>query len=249
MDKFIALLSLCFASTLVCADDITNAGAVAPDSAIAGFTDFTDFALFQGAFGAPLTRIGFDEVPESTIVTNQYQSEGVIFTDGDDHTFNDANFVEDGVGLNASGRIHVQFSQPARAVGAFFPGAMTIEVFDTQGGNSLHQSADFAGGGAGHFGGVVGDTGFGYVELRDWADDAIYIDDLVFGFGLPQGAIAGCLEVTGIPLTLNVVALVQPDEPRQLTQTDENGCYVFENPVAEKWFSIVILGTRVPPTE
>jgi hypothetical protein len=246
MNKFVAILILCFTSTFTLAEDITNAGADVQTPTVAGFTDFTDFALFQGAFGAPLTRIGFDEVPESTIVTNQYQNDGVIFTDGDDQTLNDANFVEDGVGLRASGRIHIQFSQPARAVGAFFPGAMTIEVFDTQGGNSLHQSADFGGGGTGHFGGVIGDTGFGFVELRDWADDSVFIDDLVFGFGPPEGAISGCLKVTGIPLTLNVVVLIQPDEPRQLAQTDANGCYVFENPVPDKWFSIFILGTRVP---
>jgi hypothetical protein len=246
MKKLVAIVIFGFASSLACAEDITNAEAVAISPNVAGFSDFTDFTLFQSAFGAPLTRIAFDEVPVSTIVTNQYQNEGAIFTDGDDQTVNDANFVEDGVGLSANGRIHIQFSQPAVAVGAFFPGAMTIEVFDTQGGTSLHQSADFAGSGSGNFGGVVGDTGFGFVEIRDWFDDSVFIDDLVFGFGPPEGAISGCLKVTGIPLTLNVVVLIQPDEPRQLAQTDANGCYVFENPVPEKWFSIFILGTRVP---
>jgi len=247
MKKYIALIFLGFSSTLVWAEDITNAGAeVLLSPAVAGFTDFTDLALFQSALGAPVTRIGFDEVPETSIVDFQYQSVGVIFTDGDDQTQADANFEEDGVGLNASGRIHIAFSQPARAVGAFFPGAMTIEVFDTQGGTSLHQSADFGGSGSGNFGGVVGDTDFGYVEIRDWFDDSVFIDDLVFAFAPSEGAIAGCIKVTGIPLTLNDVVLRQRGERKQITQTDENGCYAFENPVPGKLFSIYITGARVP---
>jgi len=247
MKIYIALIFLGFSSTLAWAEDITNAEEeVLLSPAVAGFTDVTDFALFQSALGAPVTRIGFDEVPETSIVDFQYQGVGVVFTDGDDKAVADANFVEDGIGLNASGRIHIAFSQPARAVGAFFPGAMTIEVFDTLGGTSLHQSADFGGGGSGHFGGVIGDMDFGFVEIRDWVDDSVFIDDLVFGFAPPEGVIVGCIKVSGIPLTLNEVRLLQRGERRQITQTDENGCYAFENPVPGKLFSVYITGTRVP---
>lgn len=246
--QWIAVVIVCMTSAFGWASEITNAGAGVSARA-AAFTDFTDFTLFQGAFGAPLGRIGFDEVPEGAVVTNQYQGEGVSFTDGDDTTVANETFVEDGVGLGGAGRIHLAFSQPAVAIGALFPGAMTIEVFDSEGGTSLHTSADFAGSGGGHFGGVIGDTGFRFVELRDWVDDSVFIDDLVFGFAPPEGAVTGCISLTGIPLVFNVVTLVQRDEPRQYAQTDESGCYVFEDPVPGKAFVVVILGEVVPPVK
>jgi hypothetical protein len=151
--------------------------------------------------------------------------------------------------LRGSGRIHIGFSQPVIAVGAFFPGAMTITVFDSQGGVPLHQSADFGGSGSGHFGGVISDTGFGFVEISDWVDDSVFIDDLVFGFAPADNGIAGCITLDGIPLTFNIIALLQPDEPYQLAQTDEGGCYSFDAPVPGKRFNLFIFGDRVPPEE
>ena len=249
MNKITALVLLAMAGSPAWAEEISNAtaGIVTPDAAV--FTDFTDFALFQGAFGAPLTRIGFDEVPEATTVTTQYQNDGAVFTDADDITLADANFTEDGIGLKGNGRIHIEFTQPVIAIGAYFPGAMTIEVFDSQGDVPLYQSADFGGGGSGNFGGVISDTGFGFVEIRDWVDDAVFIDDLVFGFAPADNGVAGCIKLNGTPLTFNVIALLQPDEPYKLAQTDEGGCYVFEAPVPGKRFNLFIFGDRVPPEQ
>lgn len=246
MKHLLAAAIVVMASTVAWADDISNArSGVQPRAA--GFTDFTDFALFQAAFGAPLGRITFSDLPPNTVVANQFLGEGVTFTDGDDTTLADPTFVEDGIGLRGSGRIHVEFTQPAIAVGAFFPGAMTIEVFATQGGSSLHTSADFAGSGGGHFGGVIGDTGFRFVEIRDWVDDSVFIDDLVFGFAPPKGAITGCLSMNGVPLVFKVVTLVQLGEPRQRVQTDTSGCYAFDHPAPGKNFVITIRGDVVPP--
>ncbi len=64
------------------------------------------------------------------------------------------------------------------AIGAEFPGAMTIDLYD--GDTLVGTSADFAGSGTGFFGGVSG-ISFNKAVLRDWVDDTVYIDNLHFG--------------------------------------------------------------------
>jgi hypothetical protein len=166
---------------------IDNTGAPpapAPPSATAqqaGFTDFTDFAAFQAASG-PLTCIPFSDLAPGTLVTTQYASVGVTFTDGDDAVLANPGFVRDGIGLDDVGRAHLEFDRPHWTIGVFFPGALQIELFDFQGGTSLYTSQGFGYEGPGHFGGVVS-TGspFTFVELRDWRDDIAFEDDICFG--------------------------------------------------------------------
>ncbi|MCP5150763.1 MAG: hypothetical protein H6983_07740 [Ectothiorhodospiraceae bacterium] len=248
MKRAMVLIAGVAASAIALGNEIDNGGSNAPSAAMAAtvFTDFTDFGTWQAAFGGPITRVGFSELAPGTVVTGQYASEGATFTDGDDTVLLDELFVEDGTGLRGAGRIHVALSQPAVAVGAFFPGAMTIEVYESEGAPALHTSDDFGGSGGGHFGGIVSDTPFGFIEIRDWVDDSVFIDDLVIGFAPPEGAVTGCIEVTGIKLALNPVLLLQKDEVPQLALTDANGCYRFESAVSGKWFSILIVGTVAP---
>ena len=147
------------------------------------FQDYEDFFIFQSAFGDPLTTITFTEVPLGTVLTTQYLYIGVQFTDGNDTTLSSASFEEDGVGVNGNGRVHIHLLEPAEAIGTYFPGALTIDIYDVPGGNLLYTSSDFAGSGTGFFGGVVTDQSFTYVVLRDWVDDLVFLDDIFIGFG------------------------------------------------------------------
>jgi hypothetical protein len=172
-------------------DSITNAGQSATSGPHAsledftGFTDFTDFPSFQSAWAGPLTTITFTEVPVGTIVTTEFAGLGAVFTDGNDTTLANPAFVEDGIGVDGNGRVTVQLSQPANAIGSNFPGALTIELYDA-GGSLIYTSTDFAGSGTGFFGGVISDTPFASVVFRDWVDDLVFLDDIFIGFG------AGC---------------------------------------------------------
>lgn len=176
MTRLCLAVFLLSAASLARADDI-GAGS---DFGLDAFNDYTDFARFSAAYGDVPTRIRFTEVPVDTLLTNQFADDGVFFTDGDDTVTADRMFVEDGIGVDADGRINILLSQPAVAIGAFFPGALRIDLFDGDG-NEIYQSRDFAGSG---FAGVVADTPFEAVALSDWADDSAFIDDLVIGLAV-----------------------------------------------------------------
>jgi hypothetical protein len=62
----------------------------------------------------------------------------------------------------------------------------------------------------------------------------------------PPQNLAGCLKLKGIPLIGSVVNLRQPNELLQTTYTDGNGCYVFEELVRSKRFTVTIKGPVVP---
>jgi hypothetical protein len=143
-----------------------------------GYTDTTSFSAFNSAAGGGLATIRFTEVPVGSTLTTQFLVWKVRFTDGDDVTLNDPNFVTDNTGATGNGRIHIRLTTPGVAVGADFPGALTIELWDYEGGTRLYTSSDFAGSGTGFFGGVVAEAPFTFVVLRDWVDDTVYIDNL-----------------------------------------------------------------------
>ena len=169
------------------AGEVDNAGIRAPARSqeagllVSGYTDYTDHASWTAAAGGTPSCITFTELPVGTNVTTQYLPQGAEFRDGSDAIMASTYFVRDGVGLDGRGRIRIKFTTPQTAIGVFFPGALTIELFASEGGASLYTSQDFASSGTGHFGGVVSGTPFTYVELRDWVDDLVYVDDICYG--------------------------------------------------------------------
>jgi len=145
-------------------------------------SDYRDLPSFKAAAGGKLATITFTEVPVGTTVTNHYLNVHTVFTDGDDVTLEDANFVTDNVGVKGDGRVHLRLTQPATAIGSDYPGALTIELWDHQGGTLLYTSSDFGGSGSGFFGGVVANTPFSFVVLRDWVDDRVFMDNIHIRF-------------------------------------------------------------------
>ena len=146
------------------------------------FQDYTDAGAFAAAAGG-LTTITFGEVSVGTVLSNQYSE--VTFIDGDDTTLADGGFINDGVGVQdgsgAGAAMTMVFARPLKAFALHFPGAATIDVYDTLGGTLLYDSADFGGSGTGFFGGVVSSgPSFSAVVVHDWFGEPGFYDDLVF---------------------------------------------------------------------
>ena len=155
--------------------------AVTTRSQAAIITEFVSLGAYNAAVGAH-TIITFTEVPIGSTLTSQYSGLGVTFSDGNDTTRSDSAFVVDGVGAAGNGRFDLSFSTQSTHIGAEFPGALRIELYNDA--NLLATSSDFAGSGSGFFGGVLS-TPFNRVVLIDWFDDLVFIDNLHFGVPEP----------------------------------------------------------------
>ncbi len=140
--------------------------------------EFTDLPSFTAAAGGYLNHITFHDLPPGTIVTDQYLEVGPLFVDGNDTVLSNPAFVTDGVGVAGHGRIHVQLTRPAVAIGADHPGGLIIDLYDEPGGTLLYTSSNFWGPGMGFISGVVTDFPFTYVVFRDWIDDLVYLDNI-----------------------------------------------------------------------
>lgn len=155
-------------------------------SASAAITSYSVKADWLTDIGTTPTTITFTEVPTGTVLGNQYPD--LTFTDGNDTVISNGAFLNDGIGVDGSGRIDITFDFFLNAVGADFPGAMTLDLYS--GGTLIGSSIDFAGSGAGFFGGVISDTAFDRVVIRDWFDDTVFIDDFHY---VPAPATAAML--------------------------------------------------------
>ncbi len=144
-------------------------------------TDYDDPVLFAMNAGL-IEAITFQEVPPGTTLGTQYPD--VTFPDGDDVTLEDGSiFLEDTFGVDCNLSCNLTFRIPSRFLGIAFPGAMTIDLYDEPGGTLLYSSQDFAGSGAGFFGGVVCNGTFGAAEIRDWFNLDMFIDDVLLDGG------------------------------------------------------------------
>ncbi len=64
-------------------------------------------------------------------------------------------------------------------------------------------------------------------------------------YNLEMPAVSGCINLKGSPVVNATVVLKQRREPHQITTTDSNGCYKFENVVSDKKFNVIINGPIV----
>jgi hypothetical protein len=155
--------------------------------------EYTDLPSFTAAAGGHLNAITFEDLPAGTIVTDQYLDVGALFVDGNDTVVSSPSFVTDGMGVAGFSQVHLQLTRPAVAIGAGFPGAMMIQLYDQPGGTLLYTSPLFGSLGWGFFGGVVTDTPFTYVVFHDWLLfdvrlDNIHITKTEFRTFLPMAA-------------------------------------------------------------
>lgn len=159
-------------------------------------TEYTDHGLWEADIGRTQCA-DFVGLPNGTVVTDQYASLGMTFTEGNDSVLLSTSFVVDGAGVNCSGNMTIAFSPPVNAVGFDFPGALKIEIYS--GSSLVWSSSRFAGTGTGFFAGLISTTPFDRAVVSDWIDHQAYVDNVCVsgGFGLDAaGACPGTMTLT-----------------------------------------------------
>jgi hypothetical protein len=140
--------------------------------------------------------IDFTGFPANTIITTQYQSLGVTFTDGTDRIFASPNaFPNDGWGLNgAFDEIHLGFNQPMYGLGVDFPGIVKFRLYWQ--GALIYTSTDFIFGDIGSFAGLISDQPFDAALIND-PTGGVFIDDLFFGPPVPAPSAVSLILLAG----------------------------------------------------
>jgi hypothetical protein len=146
--------------------------------------EFTDASKWQDAVGE-FTTIDFTQHPAGTIITDQYEDLGILFTDGNDVILDSSVFLNDGFGLwgPAFDDVTVEFETVQRWIAVDFPGAVVIQLYCD--GELLFESRLFGGSGEGFFGGLISSEPFDAAFIFDPTLDGVAIDDLHFGPPIP----------------------------------------------------------------
>ncbi len=163
-----------------------GAVAVMTQAVVVEFTDKDEWLVAVG----PVTTVGFTEFPDNTFITDQYESLGVLFSDGVHQIACCGGFPEDGAGLYGFPAIHMVFESPQAYLAADFPCILQIELFS--GGELVYQSGVFGSSGCEVFAGVISSSLFDAANLKrppDLFNTAI--DDLHFGVAGPAGDLDG----------------------------------------------------------
>ncbi len=144
---------------------------------------FIDKAEWQTAVGE-FTTIDFTGFAPGTIITDQYQDQGVTFFNGIDTIFFNSNaFPNDEFGLDGNGDIWVQFDQPMHWVGADWSGSnFQIDLYRE--GELLSQTFIQSDENIGNFLGLYSEVSFDVAVLIDPLNQA-EIDDLFFAVPTP----------------------------------------------------------------
>ncbi len=147
----------------------------------AGVAEFTDRAEWEAAVGV-FTTIDFTGWPEFTVITDQYQDLGVLFSDGNDRTLFSNAFQNDGVGLGGTvDDIELSFDAPQLWMAVNYPGIIQFELFRND--ESIYVSSIFSDI-QGDFAGLVFSEPFDAAVISD-PSGSVFIDDLHFGVPAP----------------------------------------------------------------
>lgn len=141
---------------------------------------------------APYTTIDFTGFPNGTNITDQYSGLGVLFTDPDPNTVMSnvpPYFPLDGSGMIGESAVDLSFAQGINAVSFHFHGFLSIALYSN--GSLAYQSPEVGTGGWGviQFAGVVSDTPFDLVLLRN-GPDWVGLDNLYFSTIPGPGGVA-----------------------------------------------------------
>lgn len=147
---------------------------------LAQVTEYTSRPAWETAVGSFQTAT-FTGYAGGTIITSQYSSLGMTFTQGNDTVYLTTAFVVDGAGVNCNGDMEIVFSTPQHAIGCDFPGALKIVLYN--GSTVVHASSNFAGSGSGFFAGLTSIGAFDRAVISDWVDSLAYVDNVSIGGG------------------------------------------------------------------
>jgi MYXO-CTERM domain-containing protein len=168
---------------------MTVASTLMTDRALrAQVAEYTNFAQWQAAAGQH-TTITFTEYPQFTIITDQYQCHGAVFTDGNDFIHHAGAFPQDGAGLTGNfvggvgDAITVAFTTPMTSIGTHYPGLLFFELYSQ--GTLIYSSSNFSTA-TGFFAGLVSSQPFDSAVIGNWGFEATAnIDNLYFGPAIP----------------------------------------------------------------
>jgi hypothetical protein len=149
-----------------------------------GVIEFTDKDEWLAAVGA-FTTLAFTEFPDETLITDQYQELGILFTDGNDTITccDEIQYPNDGSGLYGNGAIYLTFFAPQAYIAIDYPYTAAFRLY-SQG--ELIYSTDFFSGGPGSFAGLLSTDFFDAAVLTfDPIAADIRVDDLNFGIPAP----------------------------------------------------------------
>jgi hypothetical protein len=152
---------------------------------------FTVKSQWQSAVGSYETITFSEYYPPQTIITGQYATKGLQFTDGVYFTGTGGSFIIDGVGLRAFGPaeeddfIIISAKKSLTAIGIDYPGFLEMSIYA---GQTLVYATDWQGGGGqGTFRGLISSVPFDYIILNDpiggIAVDDLFFSDQVFSTG------------------------------------------------------------------
>lgn len=159
----------------------------------ASVTEYTNAAAWQGAVDT-YTTVDFTGYPMNTLITDQYASLGVTFTDGVDIIYpNEGLFLNDGVGINGVDSTTVVFDTDMFWIGVDVPGALQITLFNNN--QLLYSSNLFGVGGTGFFAGLISSEPFDKAFIIDPLGGTVF-DDLHFGAPVPGPAVLALFGVS-----------------------------------------------------
>ena len=152
----------------------------------ASTTEFSNKSAWQGA-AAPFSTITFTEFPAGTVITTQYQDEGLTFTPGAIEN-EPSIYPNDGFGLGNGVPITISFDQDRNSIAFDFPGSLIIKLFND--GSLIYTSGIFGVGGPGHFGGLISTNSFDQITISHAFSSNSSVDDMYFGAPVPAPASA-----------------------------------------------------------
>ncbi len=159
------------------------------------FTDKSEWIAATGAF----TTLTFVEFPDGTVITDQYEEFGILFTDGNDTTqcCDDILYPNDGYGLVGGGGsvIHLSFLDPQAHIAIDFFGVGRIDLFSE---GELVYSSSYFSGGFGSFAGFLSTDHFDAASITaNPSTLGVFVDDLHYGVPAPSGLVLLCIACLG----------------------------------------------------
>ncbi|MHC4349561.1 MAG: hypothetical protein ACYS15_13635 [Planctomycetota bacterium] len=161
-------------------------GAHTAASAQGGVIEFTDKDDWLAAVGA-FTTLTFTEFPDETLITDQYEELGVLFTDGNDTITccDDIQYPNDGSGLYGNGTIRLTFSAPQAYIGIDYWSTAGFHLYSE--GELVYSTTAYFSGGPGSFAGLLSSDFFDEALLTfNPALASVRMDDLHFGVPAPS---------------------------------------------------------------
>ena len=158
---------------------LTAVAAIACSNARAELTFYDNLAAWQSASG-PTTKLGFDDLPQYTVLSTQYESQGITFGFGDPDVINYIpGSFEDGWGFDGNCIVDMHLTQPISAFAATIPGGAMFQFY--LGGQLVGQMGFFVD----QFAGFTSDLAFDRVLMKPPLApppfcDEVFVDDIYF---------------------------------------------------------------------